>query len=97
MSTGMDKLERATGKFTNYSTTEGLPGNAVSSILFDDNNDLWIATDKGLAKFNPKTKSIHIFDSFDGLQNENFSGRAIQTKDGEMYFCCTEVFISFYP
>jgi len=97
MATGMDKLERATGKFTNYSTKDGLPGNSVSSILFDDNNDLWIATDKGLAKFNPKTKSIHIFDSFDGLQNKNFSGRAIQTSDGEMYFSGTEGFNSFYP
>jgi len=35
-------------QFTNYTTNNGLPGNNVSSILFDSLNRLWIGTDKGL-------------------------------------------------
>jgi signal transduction histidine kinase/ligand-binding sensor domain-containing protein len=97
MSAGIDKLERSTGKFTNYNTKDGLPGNTISSILVDDDNNLWLATDKGLAKFNPRTKNVHVFDRFDGLQNMSFHGWAMKTKDGEMFFGGPDGFNSFYP
>lgn len=94
---GIDKLELATGKFTNYSTKDGLPGNSVTSILVDDLNNLWLATDKGLVKFNPKTKEVVVFDQNDGLQNTSLKSWAIKTKDGEMFFGGPDGFNSFYP
>lgn len=97
MASGIDKLDMTTGKFTNYSTTDGLPGNSITSILVDSVNNLWIATDKGLVKFNPKTKEIVVFDPKDGLQNMGFKSWAIKTKDGEMFFGGPDGFNSFYP
>lgn len=97
MTNGIDKLDPVTGKFINYSKKDGLPGNAVNSILVDELNNLWLATDKGLAKFNPKTKDIQVFDLHDGLQNINIHGWAMKTKDGEMFFGGTNGFNSFYP
>ena len=35
-------------QFTNYSTSNGLSGNVISSVLLDSLNRLWIATEKGL-------------------------------------------------
>ncbi|HKM94624.1 MAG TPA: two-component regulator propeller domain-containing protein [Prolixibacteraceae bacterium] len=97
LGTGMDKLNPSTGEFTNYSTKDGLPGNVVSSILFDDENNIWAATDKGLAKLNPNTNEVQVFNRQDGLQNTNFKGKALKTKDGEMFFGGPDGFNSFYP
>ncbi|MFH0758477.1 MAG: two-component regulator propeller domain-containing protein [Bacteroidota bacterium] len=94
---GIDKLEPSTGKFTNYSIKDGLPGNYVSSILVDQANNLWLATDKGLAEFDPETKKVTVFDLKDGLQNRSLKGWAIKTRDGEMFFGGTNGFNSFYP
>ncbi|HEY3369797.1 MAG TPA: two-component regulator propeller domain-containing protein [Prolixibacteraceae bacterium] len=97
MGSGIDLLDVSTGKFTNYSTNDGLPGNSITSILVDSENYLWLATDKGLAKFDPRTKEVVVFDPKDGLQNMGFKSWAIQTKDGEMFFGGPDGFNSFYP
>ncbi|HAH23859.1 MAG TPA: hypothetical protein DCL77_08890 [Prolixibacteraceae bacterium] len=97
MGSGLDQLDVTTGKFTNYSTNDGLPGNSITSILVDSLNNLWLATDKGLAKFNPKTKAIVVFDPKDGLQNMGLKSWALKTKDGEMFFGGPDGFNSFYP
>ncbi len=95
--TGLDKLDRLTGKFTNFSTKDGLPGNSISSILIDKDNNLWLATDNGLAKFNQQTKEVVVFDRKDGLQNKILKSWAIKTIDGEMFFGGPNGFNSFYP
>ena len=97
LGSGMDKLDLTTGKFTNYSTKDGFPGNSVTSILVDDLNYLWLATDKGLVKFNPETKEVVVFDQKDGLQNTSLKSWAIKTKDGEMFFGGPDGFNSFFP
>lgn len=94
---GIDRLDVNTGRFTNYSTEDGLPGNSITSILEDSLHNLWLATDKGLAKFNPQTKEVEVFDPKDGLQNMGLKGWAIKTRDGEMFFGGSDGFNSFYP
>jgi signal transduction histidine kinase len=97
LGSGIDKLDLTTGKFINYSTKDGFPGNSVTSILVDDLNYLWLATDKGLVKFNQDTKEVVVFDQKDGLQNTSLKSWAIKTKDGEMFFGGPDGFNSFYP
>jgi signal transduction histidine kinase len=50
-----------------------------------------------LAKFNPKTKEVIVFDHKDGLQNKILKSWAIKTRDGEMFFGGSDGFNSFYP
>lgn len=97
VASGLDRYDPATGIFTHYSTNDGLPGNSVTSILVDALNNLWLATDQGLVKFNPETKKIIVFDTKDGLQNKSLKGWALKTKDGEMFFGGPDGFNSFYP
>jgi len=94
---GLDKLELSTGKFTNYSTKDGFPGNSITSILVDDLNNLWLATEKGLVMFKPETKEVVVFDQKDGLQNTSLKSWAIKTRDGEMFFGGPDGFNLFYP
>jgi signal transduction histidine kinase/ligand-binding sensor domain-containing protein len=97
LGSGIDKMDRVTGKFNNYSTKDGLPGNSIKSILFDEEDNLWLGTDNGLAKFNPNTKEIVVFDRMDGLLNKNIISWSTKTKDGEMFFGGPDGFNSFYP
>jgi signal transduction histidine kinase/ligand-binding sensor domain-containing protein len=94
---GLDMLDAETGLFTNYSTSNGLPGNSITSILVDDFNNLWLATDNGLARFNPETKEVNVFGRADGLQNKNMKGWALKTRNGQMFFGGTNGFNSFFP
>jgi signal transduction histidine kinase/ligand-binding sensor domain-containing protein len=94
---GMDKLDVKTGRFSNYSIMDGLPGNFVHSILVDDNSILWLGTDKGLVMFNPESKEITVFDNEDGLLNKSLKSWAIKTKSGEMFFGGLYGFNSFFP
>ena len=94
---GIDKFDVETGIFTNFSTADGLPGNSITSILVDDNNNLWLATDNGLARFNPETKEVYVFSQADGLQNKSLKGWALKTSDGQMFFGGTNGFNSFFP
>lgn len=97
MGTGMDHYNPSSGIFTNYSVNNGLPGNAVSSILLDSSNKLWLGTDKGLSQFDPLTGYIENFDQMDGLQNNTLKSWAIRTNDGAMFFGGPNGFNSFYP
>jgi signal transduction histidine kinase/ligand-binding sensor domain-containing protein len=94
---GIDKYDRKTGLFTNYSTKDGLPGNQIFSILVDNSNNLWLATDNGLVKFQYKTNEIEKYGTIDGLQNKSLKGWALKANDGEMFFGGPNGFNSFYP
>ncbi len=39
-------------QFTNYTTKEGLPSNHIYKVIQDFKGFLWLATDKGLVKYN---------------------------------------------
>lgn len=94
---GLDRYDPESGQFTNYSMKDGLPGNSITSILVDIQNNLWLGTDKGLVKFDPETKQMSVFDTKDGLQNKSLKCWALKTKDGEMFFGGPDGFNSFYP
>lgn len=97
IASGLDRFDPVSGQFTNYSIKDGLPGNSVTSILVDNRNNLWLGTDKGLVKFNPKTNKMVVFDTKDGLQNKGLKGWGLKTTDGEMFFGGPDGFNSFYP
>jgi|GEM_PF-1826000 len=82
---GLDRFDRDSGTFTHFSETEGLAGNWITCILADDQEVLWLATNRGITKFDPQTGDIYNFDSRDGLQGGEFLTCA-QDDRGQMYF-----------
>ena len=95
---GLFKVNFYNGDLTNYSLEQGLKSNFIYSILEDENENLWMSTNRGIERFNPETEVFTNFGFDDGLHIEEFSsGSFLKAKDGEMFFGGVNGFISFYP
>ena len=47
-------MDRATGRFTTLTEKDGLCDNALTSLLEDEEGNLWLSAKNCLAKFNPR-------------------------------------------
>jgi signal transduction histidine kinase/ligand-binding sensor domain-containing protein/AraC-like DNA-binding protein len=76
-----------TGHFINYSEEDGLCNNFAYAIEEDLQGNLWISTDRGLSKFNPKTEEFQNFYTSDGLLSDQFYWSAsFADESGDLYF-----------
>ncbi|WP_226789023.1 hybrid sensor histidine kinase/response regulator transcription factor [Polaribacter porphyrae] len=99
---GLNKIEFPEDEskitFKAYTEKDGLSNNVVKGILEDDNNNLWISTNKGLSKFNPIKETFKNYDVNDGLQSNEFQELAVlKRQSGEMLFGGVNGFNAFYP
>ncbi len=84
---GLNRLNKLTGKFTRYSTKDGLANNVIYGILPDNAGNLWISTNKGLSEYNPFTRRFRNFSVSDGLQSNEFNRYAYcKTEEGLLVF-----------
>ena len=72
--------------FTNYTVMDGLPSNDVLDILIENNNSIWVTTNRGVALFNGETfRTIGDLDNDDALDFSESSSIA-KSKDGVFFF-----------
>ena len=84
--------------FTAFKTDHGLPNDVVKGILEDDYGFLWVSTNKGLSRFDPKDQNFVNYDITDGLQDYEFGELACcKLSDGMMMFGGVNGFNTFYP
>jgi signal transduction histidine kinase/ligand-binding sensor domain-containing protein len=84
---GLDSFDPATGSFVHFTEHDGLPNNVIYGILEDHTGALWLSTNNGVCRFNPRDRSVRSFTTADGLQSLEFNqGAAVKTHRGEMYF-----------
>ncbi|MBO6523493.1 MAG: hypothetical protein JJ971_06705 [Balneolaceae bacterium] len=57
----------------------------VFSVNEDEQGNLWLGTDKGIAKFNPDTETSVFFGSADGIESQEFNRRSIAYSDNKIY------------
>ncbi|MCP4154172.1 MAG: hypothetical protein GY757_40980 [bacterium] len=95
---GLNRFDKKSETFTRYSTANGMPNNVVYGILEDRNGHLWMNTDKGVTRFDPKTSIFNNYGPEDGLQGYGFHfGSYLKTTEGEIYFGGPDGFNAFYP
>lgn len=95
---GLNKFDRATGRFTAYTERDGLPSNEIVGILEDDQHRLWLSTIKGLTRFDPVTGIFRNFDVEDGLQgNEFYRGATFENQRGEFFLGGLNGLNRFHP
>ncbi len=84
---GLNGLNLTTGDFRTVMTTDGLPDDIIYGVLTDHHGQIWLSTNRGLARYDPTTGRIRTFDTHDGLlANEFNQGAYHQDKKGRLYF-----------
>jgi len=95
---GLNRFDTRTGQVKRYSTTEGLPNNVVYGILADDEERLWMSTNRGISRFDPGTGTFRNFDASDGLQSDEFNRYSYcKLPDGTLFFGGVKGFNYFHP
>ncbi|MBV5312454.1 MAG: histidine kinase [Prolixibacteraceae bacterium] len=98
MGGGLGHLYPASGEMEIFSTADGLATNVTSSILKDKKGNLWISTNQGISRFNPRTKNFRNYGKEDGLLVTDFNSDSFfQSPDGEIFFGGMGGLISFHP
>ncbi|MGY6649718.1 hybrid sensor histidine kinase/response regulator transcription factor [Wenyingzhuangia sp. IMCC45574] len=84
--------------FKRYLTENGLPNNVIKGIVEDDEGNLWIATNRGISKFNPRTEKFQNYNVNDGLQSDEFGELScLVRKSGQFVFGGVNGFNAFFP
>jgi len=91
-------LDPASVRFRNLSLRDGLPNDTVYGIRADRAGALWLATNRGLARLDPRSGAIRAFHRDDGLQSEEFNfGAHYADAAGRLFFGGPDGYNAFDP
>ena len=95
---GLNRLDKATGKFTRFTEREGLADNQILSIAFDGRGYIWLGTMKGLSRFDPAKESFRNYDASDGITNGEANERSLlRLRTGELCVGTPKGITIFHP
>ena len=80
-------LRRSGERFVPYSTSDGLPGDRITTIYQDPDNDLWIGTSAGLVRL--RDARFDMLTEQDGLARD-FSNSVYQDATGTIWITSHE-------
>jgi signal transduction histidine kinase/ligand-binding sensor domain-containing protein/AraC-like DNA-binding protein len=98
---GADLLEMQNGQkfsFKHFTTESGFSNDVIFGILEDNSNNIWFSTENGLIKLNPEKGNTEIYNTFNGLNFNNFSeNTCYKRKDKSLCFGGYMGFEVVYP
>ena len=95
---GLNRLDLQDMSLSAFTENDGLPNNVIFGILEDANDNLWLATNNGLSKFNKKTETFRNYDASEGIQsNEFYWGASHKNKDGSLMLGGVNGLNIFFP
>lgn len=95
---GLIKFNKDNYSVNYFSSENGLPNNTIYKILMDNNGLLWLATNYGIARFDPNTEESVSYTADDGLQGNEFNvGGFYDKKNNELLFVGSNGFNIFNP
>lgn len=81
-----------------YTKSDGLPSNYIYGILRDEDEKMWLSTNRGIAQFDPGNGRIKIYGAEDNVQGYEFNTNAyLKSRSGDLYFGGTLGFNRFQP
>lgn len=84
--------------FKRYTTSDGIANNTIYGVLVDDNDNIWVSTNKGISQIDTKNNTVNNLSVTDGLQGNEFNGNAaFKSKSGELFFGGINGLNAFYP
>jgi len=95
---GLNSLIRGSDEFTHFSLKEGLCDDVIYGILEESDGRLWLSTEKGLCRFDPRTRTCRTFTINDGLPSNQFEWNGfLKRSDAQFFYSTANGVISFNP
>ena len=95
---GVCQFNPETGRKIFYTTSNGLTNNMTYGLLKDKTGNIWVSTNTGISRINPKTALIRGFGLNEGLTiNEFNSGASYKDENGEFFMGGMGGLVSFFP
>jgi signal transduction histidine kinase/ligand-binding sensor domain-containing protein/ActR/RegA family two-component response regulator len=84
---GLSRFEVSEGRWTTFTTKDGLPDDVIFGVLEDGAGNLWISTNRGISRMDPEHRTFTNFGVADGLQANEFKEQAYcKSRSGMLYF-----------
>jgi signal transduction histidine kinase/DNA-binding response OmpR family regulator/ligand-binding sensor domain-containing protein len=84
---GLERLDKQNNTFEHFTEKQGLPNKVVYGVLVGDDHHLWLSTNRGISRLNPKTLIFSNFNKSDGLQEDEFNTDSyFKAPSGELLF-----------
>jgi signal transduction histidine kinase/ligand-binding sensor domain-containing protein len=81
-----------------YSIQQGLVNDVLYAVYPDQSGNLWLPSNRGLMRFNPRTETVDSFQPEDGIPHEEFNTYShFKAADGRLYFGTVSGLTSFHP
>ncbi len=97
-SQGIILINRKTKETEIFNKNNGLKNDFVASILIDEQENAWLATNIGITKINPFEKSVTNFDNDFAISKPEFiEFSALKSESNEMYFGSSNGLFKFNP
>ncbi|NTU79699.1 MAG: GAF domain-containing protein [Chloroflexales bacterium] len=96
---GLDRFDSASGTFTHYTPEAGLLTAKINAIQEDAAGNLWLSSNQGLTKFDPRSRATEHFTSASaGLPSGGFPlGSSGRGRSGEILLGGIDSLVTFFP
>lgn len=95
---GLFQCDQNGNSIKNYTVRDGMASNCVIAILEDEAGLIWISSNKGISRFDPRRETFRCYDTRDGLQGYEFKWcAASRGSSGRLYFGGVSGFNAFFP
>ncbi|WP_296386493.1 sensor histidine kinase, partial [Winogradskyella sp.] len=97
---GIKILNTKSNNITHITKENGLPNEVIYGILKDNDENIWISSNRGISKIKITNSEIKItnYSNYDGLQAFEFNtGAYVKAEDGTLFFGGLEGFNWFRP
>ncbi|MCW8831955.1 MAG: EAL domain-containing protein, partial [Colwellia sp.] len=97
-SQGLSLLNKQNNTLTHYNESNTLKNNYIASIVFDEKEIIWLATNSGITAINPEKQNLIHFDLDFGIHSPEFSQNIfIKSAQEELFFGSPNGFYQFNP
>ncbi|MFT3936603.1 MAG: two-component regulator propeller domain-containing protein [Chitinophagaceae bacterium] len=95
---GLAKYNEKAQRLDYYNQPDKIGNRNILGILEDDQQNLWLSSDKGLLKYNPKLEQLQVFAVSDGLAGNAFNYNSFfKDSKGEFFFGGFNGITHFFP
>jgi|GEM_PF-1606127 len=95
---GLNRLDLKKNRISCYTGSGNLFVRSIYGVLGDKQGNLWLSTNRGIFKFDPRAKNFLNYTEEDGLQNNEFNqGSFFKGRKGELFFGGINGINAFFP